>query len=493
MRRQTAIWLMAVTMTGILAGCGQNSKNAETQRIENKKISISTEERYMKPSPLPSQVTRPEGDALSVESQLYTILQNRKKWQEPWGDSEYDGTTMHFAVTDFDQNGRLEILVSSGPQGSGTYTTNWLYQISGDGVKLKRCQVKDYFDQDIYRGIRQVVCEKDTGKYHYGCTDYIHLSGSENYSSIDLFTLAGDVIQSEGLGYCNRGDAAESDDFIYYQTFGKKKKKITKQEYTLEHLASQKYQGSEIKPVCIHWFQFTHSMQDVTDVQLMHELEKSWQRFGIGKKAEAGAYDDVYYEDSREINEMDWGAYQYQMSEEEFKGLWNYIPVLTGSEKVEIAGDLLTLEEYYHSEMPEISYLSVQDVTGDGIPELILDLSFTSDVGKILLSRQNQNYYLFDLYDFFQLDSEKVLFNDITVLNSGIIVFDDTANDVESYCEFKLENGQGNKTEIGRWYGSGDDYEYCIGGKKVSESAFDEWEEDLGDGVLKFPPIAKEG
>ncbi|MDO4166996.1 MAG: hypothetical protein Q4D32_06305 [Eubacteriales bacterium] len=480
MRRQISIFLIAVMMTGTLAGCRQNPTDAEKQASRQNKVNLSTEEMDTVPSSLPLEVTRPEGDALSADSQLYTILQKRKKWQNLWGGSDLEGESMHFAVTDFDQNGRLELLVSSGPQGSGFYTTNWLYQISEDGTKLKQCQYdKNVFDScDLYESITQVVCEKDTGKYYYGCDDYTHISGDENYSTMGLFTLADCVVQCESLGYEDIGDLNSEKDDTYYQMTGKEKK-ITKQEYTLENLASSKYKKCEIKPVCIHWFQFAHRMEDVTDVQLMHALEQSWQRFGIGKKAEKTDDYEV------PLDQIDWEAYQYQMTDEEYRALWDFMPLLSGEAKMAVNGDWLTLDAYYRGDMPEVDSLRLQDVTGDEIPELILDISFTNDTRTILLSRQDKKYYWYDIYN----DLQDTLSTAI-VYDSGIVEYDWGTD----YYRFHLQDEKLDKTRIAYIKETGTDIEYYIGNKKVSEEAFYDWEdEELGEEALSFAVIAKEG
>ena len=67
-----------------------------------------------------------------VYRQLSLIAQNRQLWLE---DYESLGYIVHYAVTDLDQNGRYEIIIS-GMGGTGLYTTSRIFEVneSLDGI-----------------------------------------------------------------------------------------------------------------------------------------------------------------------------------------------------------------------------------------------------------------------------------------------------------------------------------------------------------------------
>ncbi len=477
-----------VTIAGIVVACALpiicaemiEKKLPNTIQKKNKpEECIETEQNETAmPTALPTEVIKPEGDVLSVENQLYTILQQRKKWQKDWNENMLN---MKYAVTDLDQNGRLEIIVTTGPNGNGQYSSNWIYQINEAGTKLKECEYNGWMELDIFNNIKKVLLDNETGIYHYVSSNYTHLSGDQNGESIGLMSLDNGIIHEEVLGYQDIGDTQDNK-VVYYQKIGNKKKKISKKEYTLKSLISKKYKDSKIKPVCIHWFTFSKDVKNITDFQLMHEIKESYEAFGIGKKSETPyvyeSFSDKYYVP---FNEIDWNEYQYQMTEEEYLEIWKFIPALTEGKKININGKKTTLEEYYMAEVPMVYDIYLQDLTGDGNSELILCFSF-SDYHQqtVFLTKWKDEFYLYEK-----------LPKSFSVYDSGIV----ESWDSNKYYRYRMQNGEITKEIVASCDFSREEDgkdKYYIDGKKVSEYDFDKWREELEHARGFYPIREKE-
>ena len=68
----------------------------------------------------------------------------------------------------------------------------------------------------------------------------------------------------------------------------------------------------------------------MTDVQLLHALEKSYQKFGIGKNPEKE--DDSHTEVL--FDEIDWQEMRYRIPEESYAQMWKYLPIFQDKQKV---------------------------------------------------------------------------------------------------------------------------------------------------------------
>ncbi len=97
----------------------------------------------------------------------------------------------HYAVTDLDQNGRLELIISTGVNGTSHITNNWYYEISKDGSKLKKCKGKAFGKEghDILDAIHTVYIDQQEHNYYYRVYGITHVSGGENYESLGFLQL----------------------------------------------------------------------------------------------------------------------------------------------------------------------------------------------------------------------------------------------------------------------------------------------------------------
>lgn len=203
---------------------------------------------------------------------------------------QYENGDRYFAVTDLDQNGRLELICSTGCQGSGQFTRSTLYQINTSGSNLEKCTTgwKDSQSQpDIVNGINTVYHNTKTGKYHYITQDYAETgSASNERTEIQALTLKDNCITVEALGYRKGTRHKKKKKRIYRHVRITKKKKeleILPDDFNEDYLADLKYGQLEKTSVNIGWFQIKEeNTQTLTSGQIDSQLEKSCQSFTHG-------------------------------------------------------------------------------------------------------------------------------------------------------------------------------------------------------------------
>lgn len=130
-----------------------------------------------------------------VEQQLKVIADHYEEWKR----DEY-ATIYGYAITDFNHNGRLEIVASS-LEGSGLYTYTDIYEVTEDYKDIK------LWETDYEEGESQVDIMDDseinayydaaTNTYHYLMYDYIRVNATEGIEGKrDIVFKDGKIIQN---------------------------------------------------------------------------------------------------------------------------------------------------------------------------------------------------------------------------------------------------------------------------------------------------------
>ena len=128
MKNLKTIFFLSLLLTSmILTGCADSAQNsnpkpseeATTSAVTATASAISTTSSAISAS---SSAMQPV-DPLSIEGQLKTIARAKDKIVTR---GKYDAN-YHYAVTDLDQNGRLELIIATEMNGTGHITHNWYY------------------------------------------------------------------------------------------------------------------------------------------------------------------------------------------------------------------------------------------------------------------------------------------------------------------------------------------------------------------------------
>lgn len=450
----------------ILTGCAdsaQNSKSSEeatTSAISTTSSAINASSSAMQPV-----------DPLSIEGQLKTIAEAKDKIVTYDNEDE----NYHYAITDLDQNGRLELIVSTGMIGTGHFTTNWYYEISKDGSKLKKCKGKAFGNEghDICDDIDTVYIDPKKHNYYYIVHGITHMSGAENYDSVGFLQLKNGTLTDNYLAggsyiVSKKGKLKDS----YYKMLKNgngNTAKLTKKQYSdIDSLMNEKYGKLKKESVAIQWFSYQQPMSEVTESQFLHKLQKSQENFAIGKKVkhfqEYNGYDFL-----KNLKNIDWEEQQYNMCPEDYTMLAKYLPMLKNEQKIHFPdGTEQTLDEYLTGKEDIYRQVQLVDLTGDGIKELILSLD-----EYVIFSYQNGEYAAF-------LSSEAAF-----ELNPGgyfCYAIDNEADEVYTEFTSKLQYKEGKLQEVivakGESDYKNDTDTYHINGLLASEDTYCDWQDE---------------
>lgn len=143
------------------------------------------------------------------KKQVKALVSNQKLWLEREDDlSPWD---MKYAVTDLNQNGRQELIVTSGPIGSGGITFSWFYELAEDCQTLTACLVSSDKDGEYELAGPDLYEKKWTAYYDYETDHFWFLipsgaSGGSGYYTCDdnLLSLREQKVQVRKIAGYNR-------------------------------------------------------------------------------------------------------------------------------------------------------------------------------------------------------------------------------------------------------------------------------------------------
>ena len=478
MKNLKTIFPLCLLLAGlILTGCADSTQNSKpksseattTSAVTATESAINTTSSAISAS---SSAMQPV-DPLSIEGQLKTIAEAKDKIVTR---GKYDANH-HYAVTDLDQNGRLELIIATEMNGTGHITHNWYYEISKDGSKLKKCKGKAFGKEghDILDAINTVYIDQKEHNYYYRVYGITHVSGGENYESLGFLQLKNGTFTDNYLAggshiVSKKGKGKLKNSYYKLTQNGNKKTaKITKKQYSdIDSLMKEKYGKLKKESVAIQWFSYQQPMSEVTESQFLHKLQKSQENFAISKKVkhfqEYNGYDFL-----KNLKNIDWEEQQYNMCPEDYTMLAKYLPMLKNEQKIHFPdGTEQTLDEYLTGKEDIYRQVQLVDLTGDGIKELILSLD-----EYVIFSYQNGEYAAF-------LSSEAAF----ELKPGGYFCYDIDNEADQVYTEFtsKLQYKEGKLQEVivakGERDYKNDTDTYHINGLLASEDTYCDWQDE---------------
>lgn len=222
------------------------------------------------------------GHVPSIEEQVEVLIANQRLWLVREDDlSPWD---MKYAVTDLNQNGRLELIVTSGPIGSAGITYSWFYELSKDCKTLTACPLSSDKDEnyelagsDLYEKKWTAYYDFDTGQYSYrivgatwggagyGVTEEALLSIKEQ--KVDIRKIAG-VYQKPS----KKPPYVKKDYYIY----GKDNTQIDTDSAGYKKAIKRAYEDYAKKKISIRWMAIREQEKD-----LQSKLLKSCEGFRL--------------------------------------------------------------------------------------------------------------------------------------------------------------------------------------------------------------------
>jgi hypothetical protein len=249
-----------------LAGCGV-------------KMDISDKDTSSDEQPSQSESVSSIVDPTAYDDQLRLIAAQAAVWM---GDTEVVAEPFFYAVTDLDQNGRLEIIQSS-CQGTGLYSYTSMWEVSADGTELVPCQLsiaEGESQPDIIADPDMVYFDKAQDCYFYIFRDEIRNGAAEHYQSRIALSLQDGVVTTTLLGqsstiYASGGETAVT---TYTDADGN-----TIDEDAYNSSAENTFAGLTAMEATIGWTDYTVSAQlaELTEAEIVSLLEASWEGFSL--------------------------------------------------------------------------------------------------------------------------------------------------------------------------------------------------------------------
>lgn len=196
------------------------------------------------------------------QEQLRLLADTQSQWQQ-----EEPGVVYHYAVTDLDWNGRLEILAMSS-WGTGAFTYGNIFEVSADGTSLLKCSLP-FGDGELPEMICDFVpaaFDPADGTFYYLFRDDLKNGYAEYYQSIQAIRLKSGVISSNTLGRMS----LVATDGVPHEEYYKDDQPITPEEYEAIIPAFQaELEGFTAN---LEWFTLENSIDEAT-------LAESWEIF----------------------------------------------------------------------------------------------------------------------------------------------------------------------------------------------------------------------
>ncbi len=272
MKKTIILLLLVIALT--LTGCGNDAKEP-IESVDNE-ISVSNETVVSDDTPV-SVEQEVTSDLQSVEAQLQIIASNIDLWAEP---ADYANDVYHYAVTDLDSNGRLEI-ISSNSGGTGIYTYSTFYEINEDFSGMITC---DYMTQegdsqaDIPVDSADGFYDSQMGIMYYIFDDLLRNGAAEYYENKRALYLEDGQVKEILLAYRT---TIYTDSTPEITCMDKDQKEISEEEYNA--IADNVFADLVKKKVYFGWCEFFQpdELKNMSEKELTDMLMMSYKKFRV--------------------------------------------------------------------------------------------------------------------------------------------------------------------------------------------------------------------
>ena len=229
----------------------------------------------------------PEEPAVSgePEDQVKLIAENKDLWLVT---DVNEADLYQYAVTDLDENGRLE-LIATITEGSGQFSTTHFYEVSEDFSKLEPLEYaygETHSEPDIgwYNALR---CYKGEYGNFVIAMDEMRNGYAENYYTQDLIVLKDGVVDAHSISYCmvlaedSNGDGEPEMHAYYYTSGGDQEEELTSVQFatSVDDFFGYDYDRYVMD---VEWQRFSAEERD-SEVDIPAALLDSWKAFGFRK------------------------------------------------------------------------------------------------------------------------------------------------------------------------------------------------------------------
>jgi hypothetical protein len=269
-----------------LNACSNKSESLEKSSVSNQENNtqvgenIESDTSYVALSSQENSVSD-SAETTIYDKQLQLIANQASVWI---GDTESVAEPFFYAVTDLDQNGRLEIIQSS-CQGTGLYTYTNLWEVDANGTELIPCQlsIAEGDSQPDIIADPEIVYYDETGDcYFYIFRDEIRNGAAEHYQSQIALSLQDGVVTTTLLSQMSTIYTSGGANVVitYMDADGN-----TIDEDIYNMTVENTFAGLTAMETTIGWTDYTVSAQlaELTEAEIMNLLKTSWESFSLNK------------------------------------------------------------------------------------------------------------------------------------------------------------------------------------------------------------------
>ncbi|MBT9779774.1 hypothetical protein GPL15_25210 [Clostridium sp. MCC353] len=226
-------------------------------------------------SPPPQAETKNGTADGTIEKQLQIISDNYL-----WPPDHYSGTNHMYAVTDLDQNGRLELICSI-LQGSGRYTDSVYYEVKETLDGLEECPLENReldSGADLVTESAPVYYDPEYCAYYFIFDDLIKDGMDLSYENKRAVSLADGKLTEQILAFkTTQYDEHSPISITCEDAIGRK---ITEVEY--KGIADTEFGDLIKKEACFSWFSLSDlELEPLNKPALLNRLRQSYEGFLI--------------------------------------------------------------------------------------------------------------------------------------------------------------------------------------------------------------------
>ena len=216
-------------------------------------------------------------ETINVEKQIDVIMNNIDTWNLSTDEDIY--APYGYAITDLDQNGRLEIIASS-CQGTGIYTYSNYYEVN-EGLnglnKIERNVEEGSSEADIMIPTVKVFIDKAANEYHYIFDDLVKVGAAEYYENKQDIVLKNGKLYEKAIAYRNTIYTDSNPNITLKDA---NNNEITAEDY--EIIENKLFSNLELKLANIEWVSTTDvDFSSVSGDELKNKLIESYEKFGF--------------------------------------------------------------------------------------------------------------------------------------------------------------------------------------------------------------------
>ncbi len=207
-----------------------------------------------------------------LDSQFKLLEQNRSLW-DPLQDPDAYTSFYSMAVSDMNNNGRLEITTAWG-MGSGRFTEFKMFEVNSDLTGLSPCSIDSQEFQPDINSYEAIEAYQMGDRYWAVFMDFIRAGWASNATILEALSLENGNIDGRVLGIKTVNVTQEGSEYIEDVTYEDgSKRNITESQYN--NIVAYYYPEIEIGKMTFRWIG-----HDEVEKSPLFYIKNSWEGFG---------------------------------------------------------------------------------------------------------------------------------------------------------------------------------------------------------------------